>query len=259
MKNITLNINITTLLIVGLILFLIIGGGFLLMNNQKDRLKSELELERKLVAALNDSIQITTNKYGEVVVEKLTIQSTINRLEDLNDKLSNEQRALLNRLQSSENKNNIITAALINANIMIDSLLHDGDVLVGDSMITFIEANNPNIQYTIDIFNVTPINNNIIPQMSFRNLNIPNTSYIEFFWADDRREGYPVSFSVTNTNQFLRVHNIESYAIPSMQKENVNPNSWQRFKNWLDNTPGSIGKYVVGGIMGIGIYGILSK
>ena len=253
MKNIRFNINLTTLIIVGITILIVFGGGFSLMNRNKNRLKADLQQERNLVAALNDSLRVTTNKYGEVVNEKLTLQTSMDRLEELNDKLTEDQRELVRRLQASEREKAVINAALIRANFIIDSLLHAGDVLVGDSIITFIELNNPDIRYTIDVLDVKPIDSLLTPKLLFRNLNIPNDTYVEFFWKDDKREGYPVSFSVINTNKFMKVHNIESYAIPSLQKEDLDPNAWQRFNQWLDNVGGNAGRYVVGGAIGFGV------
>lgn len=253
MKNVTFNINVTTLIIIGVVILLIFGGGFSIMNKNNKRIKAELEQERKLVAALNDSLRITTNKYGEVVNEKLTLQTTVENLEKINDELTEDQKNLLRRLQATEKEKSIINAALIKANFIIDSLLHAGEVLIGDSIITFIERTNPDIQYTIDVLDVMPVNTEITPRMLFRNLNIPNDTYVEFFWKEDKKEGYPVSFSVTNTNKYMKVHNIESYAIPSLQKDELDPNNWQKFNQWLDNVSGSTGKYIIGGVVGAGI------
>lgn len=250
MKKIAFNINITTLIIISIIILIVFGGGFSLMNISNNRLKANLEEERKLVSSLNDSLSMRINKYGEVVNEKLTLQTSIRRLDDLNNKLTEDQRNLLNRLRTNEREKSIINAALIKANFIIDSLLHGGDVLIGDSAITFIETKNPYIQYSIDILDVMPINSNLTPRMLFRHLNIPNDTYVEFFWKDDRKEGYPISFSVTNTNKFMMVHNIESYAIPSLQKEVLSPNGWQRFNQWLDVTGGNTGRYILGGAIG---------
>lgn len=253
MKNIKFNINLTTIIIIGIILIIIFGGGFSIMNRINNKVKTELEEERKLVAALNDSLRITTNKYGEVVSEKLTLQTTIENLENTNIQLTEDQKELIRRLGITEKEKDVISAALIKANVFIDSLMHMGEVTIGDSIITFIETNNPNIQYTIDILNAMPVNTESTPKLLFKNLNIPNDTYVEFFWEDNKNDGYPVSFSVTNTNKYMEVYNIESYAIPSLQKEEIDPNAWQSFNQWLDDVSGNSGRYVVGGLIGFGM------
>ena len=256
-KNVKFNVNVTTLIMIGIAVLFVFGGGFSLLNRNNNRLKAELQQERNLVAALNDSLRITTNKYGEVVNEKLTLQTSFERLEELNDKLTEDQRELLRRLRATEREKSIINAALIRANIIIDSLLHEGSVDVGDSIVTFTELENPDIRYVIDVLDVMPVDTLLTPRLLFRNLNIPNDTYVEFSWDDNKREGYPISFSVTNTNRYLKVHNIESYAIPALQKEDLDPNAWQQFTQWLDRTGGTVGKIGIGAAIGFSVAAIV--
>ena len=250
-KKIMKKIN-PTLIIITIILVLGVIGGFWLMQKRNNAISNELDLERKLNTALRASLRTTTNKFGEIVNEKLTLQTTIENLKKLNGQLTEDQKRLLARLKASENEKSIITAALIRTNLIIDSLIHTGTVLIGDSIITFVEKNNADINYVVDIFDVMPIDLDSAPSMLFTNLNIPNDTYIEFFWKDDKKEGYPISFSVTNTNKYMKVHNVESFAIPSLQMDDLDPNSWQKFNKWLDNISGNTGRYVVGALIGFG-------
>lgn len=243
------NRNIGTVLII-VLLILGIGGVYYFMKNQNNRLNQELRLERNLNAALKDSLRTSTNKYGEVVNEKLTLQTTLTRLEELNSKLTEDQRRLLRRLQDAERERSIITAALIKSSIIIDSLVHIGEVLIGDGKVTFID-DLPDVIYNIEITDVMPIALDVNPQLTFNKMIFPNETYIEFYWKDNKKEGYPISFSVANTNRFLRVHNIESYAIPSIQKEILDPSGWDKISDWFRQTGNTWGKIGIGFVAGV--------
>jgi hypothetical protein len=56
----------------------------------------------------------------------------------------------------------------------------------------------------------------------------PNTQKIDFQWKDNRKEGYPISFSVINTNPYFKVTDIQSYIIPEIIKSELKPNIWQK-------------------------------
>lgn len=90
-------------------------------------------------------------------------------------------------------------------------------------------------------------------------LRFENEQTIKFHWLDDKEEGYPISFSVSNSNQYFMVNNIESYAIPALNKETINPNGWQRFSTNFqkgNNIPFYLG---VGALIGGGDGYLLTK
>ena len=52
---------------------------------------------------------------------------------------------------------------------------------------------------------------------------------------------YPIGFSVTNTNPLFETVNIDSYAIPELQKTDLTPTNWNKFTNFFKTN----GKYIV--------------
>lgn len=248
MRKININISVTTIILIVVVIVAI--AGFTYLINRNSSLNTELQQERNLITALNDSLRTSINELGEVVSEKRTLQTTISRLEELNDQLTEDQKNLLRRLQASEREKNIFAAALIRSNIIIDSLVHIGEVLIGEGNVTFI-ADTTDIMYEIKVDNVMPTDLDVTPELIFNKLYLPNDMFVRFFWEDNKREGYPVAFSVSNSNRFMQVHNVESYAIPSIQKEVLDPNTWQKITQWLgDNRTTS---FVIGGAVGFGV------
>ena len=67
--------------------------------------------------------------------------------------------------------------------------------------------------------------------------------------------GYPVSFSITNSNDFFKTENIESYVIPNITKEHLNPNGWQKVQNFYYKNKNSVIYTTIG--VGVGVLGTL--
>jgi hypothetical protein len=63
-------------------------------------------------------------------------------------------------------------------------------------------------------------------------LNLYNKQFIEFHWLNERKDGYPVSFTVRNSNPYFKTYDIESYIIPEVQKSQLKPNIWQKTGNF---------------------------
>jgi len=156
----------------------------------------------------------------------------------------------LAKVKEVNEKNAIITAALIQANFKVDSLLHAGTVIVDttNKTVEFIETNNPDIKYDFKAFGVLPYPINSKPTLIINSLFLPNEQFVEFHWKNEKKNGYPIAFSVTNSNKYVKVSNINSYAIPELQKEIVNPNGWQKIGQWFVKN-GKIVGYVAGGVI----------
>ena len=236
-------INITTILliVIGVVLFF----GF--FNRTNNNLKREIKTQQKLTRALMDTMRITKNMYGEVVATKLTLQGDINDILSSNIALTQTQRTLLNRVNSLKRDTDIISAALVSTNFKIDSLVSGYNVFVDNinNTVNFSDSTET-LVYDITITNVAPVLPTIEPMLLFNDFTAPNESFIEFNWDKNRRENYPVSFSVTNSNELFQTVNIESYAIPELDKETVKPKRWTRFKTFI----GEYGTYVIiGGIV----------
>jgi hypothetical protein len=75
---------------------------------------------------------------------------------------------------------------------------------------------------------------------------MPNKSFVSFQF--DKTKGNPVSFSVSNSNKYFHVANIESYAIPGINKDIVQPTGWQKTWGWIKRN-GTIIIVGVGGVV----------
>lgn len=217
------------------------------INKINDKYSTEVNLNN----ALFDSLHSYQNKEKEWVAEKLTIQTSIKNLEKINDKLSIFQKELLVRIKEIEKKNDIIVAALIETNVKINEL-KPSTVDIKDSSIIFGDSTK-NLKYNIEIGHVKPINAGVVPTLTFNEFELPNTQFVEFHWKNDKKKGYPITFSVSNSNVYFKTTNIDSYAIPNLKKKDLNPNAWDRFVKWTKNNNKiilSVGIGVVGGIAG---------
>ena len=244
-----------------IVLLLISGGIFKIQRNKINEWKNKHQTEVKLKNALVDTVYRYQNKEGEWVIEKLTIQAKVKNLEKDKVVLTADQKRLIDKVKEVEKNNSIITAALVHANFIIDSLKHDGLVIVDttNKMVSFIEPNNPDIQYNFTAIGVLPFPPNTKPLLFINYLNLPNEQFIEFHWIDDKKAGYPIAFSLTNSNKFVKINDINSYAIPQLQKKIINPTGWQKVSYWFKKN-GKIVKWVTGGvIVGAGGTYILMK
>lgn len=231
-----------------LVIITILGIG--IQRNRIGNLKDKYQSEVKLKNALLDSVDTYQNKEGQWVSEKLTIQANLKELQKMNGQLTADQNKLLNKIKEVNKENSIITAALIQANFKVDSLMHDGDVLIDtlNKTVEFIQLDNPDIKYDFLARGVLPYPPNTKPTLLINNLSLPNEQFIEFHWIDNKKEGYPIAFSVTNTNKYVKVNNINSYAIPELKKEVINPTGWGKVGQWLVKN-GKVVGFVAGGVI----------
>jgi hypothetical protein len=237
--------------IVLVLILLLLGGGIMkIQRNKINDLKDKYQSEVNLRKALSDSLDIYQNKEGEWVAEKRTIQATIKELEAMNGELTADQKRLLAKIKEVNKENSIITAALIRANFVIDSLVHGGLVVVDtvNKTVDFIEPNNPDIRYNFHAMGVLPFPRDSKPTLLIKNLTLPNEQFVEFHWMDNKKEGHPIAFSVTNSNKYVKVYDVNSYAIPELKKEIINPTGWEKVEQWLTKN-GKIVGYVAGGVV----------
>lgn len=248
-----ISIDLKTLIIVGGILLVVIFGGWRLYQNRVNTLKEKYETEVKLKSALLDTVKYYKNKENEWTAEKLTIQASLKNLEKINGELTASQRELLKRVLEIEKNNSIIAAALIEANVKIDKLLHKGetDVDTLNKNVIFSDSTK-NFTYRIKVGKVLPAFKDTVPTLEFQHLYLPNKQFVEFHWKNDKKKGYPVSFSVSNSNEYFKVANIDSYAIPKLQKDAIDPNGWQKLMHWTTKNGKMVITIGVAGVVGIG-------
>jgi len=253
MKNIFTN---ERLVIVILIILMGFGINYHLNKRSKDGKKYETEL--KLREALQDSVKTYKNKEGNWVSEKRTLQGTLGNLTAENVGLNKNQEALLNTISNLnkewKGEKEIWAAARIEYNSLIDSLnvvvAGATDIDTTKNLISFTQIDTTlNFVYNIDILAVRPYPLTAQPQINFKKIDFPNTQTISFTFDKNKRKDYPISFSVMNTNPYYVVNNVESYAIPSISKELVNPSGWQKFGRWIKIN----GKYILVGAAGFGL------
>lgn len=242
-----------------IILLLISGGVFKFQRNKINEWKNKHEIEVKLKNALIDSVTYYQNAYGDEVAEKLTIQESIKNLEKVYNQLSSSQKELVTRVKKLNKNNTVITAALIEANVKIDSLLikdgEDGSEVVIDTVNKVVNFNNmeaidsiTDVIFNIDVKNILPAYSNIKPTMIINNLNLPNKQLVVFKWKNDKKRGYPISFSTTNSNIYYKTNNINSYGIPKLYKKTLDPTGWEKVGYWFKKN-GKVVGYVAGGVV----------
>lgn len=245
-----------------LIFAILILSGYLLFTFQLNRynnLNDKYETEILLRNAMQDTIKTYENKYGEVVDQKLTLQGNLKRINELYDKLTDNQKKLINNLNNSEKNRKILAAANIRLQFEIDSLKEVISVGVIDTLkktITFKE-NTPEIRYEFVVSNVLPYNKILNVEHKINYLYIPNEQSIEFHYDNkQRRDNFPISFSITNTNKYMKTYDIDSYIIPEIDVKDMEKNIFRRTWNWYErqSTLVKIGIGVGGGfIIGINL------
>ncbi len=231
-----------------ILLFIVGGGIFSIQNNRIKEWKGKHQTEVKLKNALVDTVHHYQDKDSIWVAEKLTIQA---ELKDLtNDKvvLTAEQKRLIKKVEDADKENKVIAAALIRADFVIDSLMNDSAVVdTTNKTIEFIEVNNPDIQYKFKAFGVLPYPPNTKPTLLIETLTLPNEVFAKFQWKDNKKEGYPITFSISNSNQYVKVTGMNSYAIPNLDKVEISPTGWQKVGQWFKKN-GKVVGYVAGGV-----------
>ena len=90
-------------------------------------------------------------------------------------------------------------------------------------------------------------------KLYINSLILPNDQKISFNW-DRSRVGYPVSFSITNSNEYFKVVDLDSYVIPELNKSKIKPNGWQKIGNFFGSSGEKIAVFGFG--LGLGALGV---
>jgi len=234
--NITIEFDKRNLIIVALLLLLGFGTYYHFTTlSEKDKKITE---EKNLHNALTDSVHRYKDKQNELVNEKLTIQTTLKELSDKNLTLTKNQSELVNRIKEISDKNDLISAALINLDIKLDGMTNSNAIVENDSTIEFkSEKKDTSLVYNIQIHGVKHVSG-IKTKLEFQEFQLPNKQFIKFNWTKDKTN--PISFSVTNTNQYFKVANIDSYVIPEINKEAIKPTFLQRLGRFGKSAGGKV-------------------
>jgi DNA-binding CsgD family transcriptional regulator len=255
-------------MIIVIILLLLFGMGATIYFQHKSilNLKDKYQTEVKLKDALLDSNHYYINKRGEWVVERLSLQESLKNLEKMNGQLTTSQKEMLARIEDLNKSNTTIAAALIKSQVTIDSLLSHSSAII-DSVnknLTFRDSvlnkkKEAIFKYDITINKAVPAFASIKPTIMFNNITLPNTQFIEFHWKNEKKIGYPIAFSVTNSNDLFKTTNIDSYVIPEIKKETVKPSFWNNLGTFFNTTGGKVLWFGIGGLAGAEAYHLLTK
>ena len=188
--------------------------------------KAKLEEKNQLIISLHDTLHSKVLDNGQVEFYKKTIQAQLKQLENKDLVLSDSQKQLLDFVKSNNQNNSLIAGAIIQMGIALQNLKNENATQVNDSTINFSSLyNDTTFKYSMDVNNVLRYKN-FKPSLNIKDIEFPNKQYIKFNF--DKEKGNPVSFSVTNTNPYMKTYDIASYIIPEIQKSSVKPNLWQK-------------------------------
>jgi len=106
---------------------------------------------------------------------------------------------------------------------------------------------------------VLPAHLDTKPTLTFNSIQLPNKQFVDFYWKDNKKKGYPVTFSVSNSNPYFKVVNLESYIIPNVDKKYLDPNGWQKIGNFIFKNGKTILYVSVGAAAGAGAVYLLTR
>jgi len=262
MAKVDVKINLVQLILIILGIVLLFGSGFKFHTDKVSNINDKLADEVRVKEALLDEVSTYKTKEGTWISEKRTLQVKVTDIRALlNDtiiNLSDIQRELLENIKDYKDKNDIISAALIKLEFKLDSIAHGGITIVdtANNTVNFKDSyidSTKQFDYGFTISNVVPYPKDVMPKLTIDSLSFRNNQFIRFYWENDKRLGHPIAFSVTNSNGFFRTNNIDSYVIPNIVKDELNPDFWQKIDNFMkDNKKTLLGVgagVVVGGTM----------
>jgi len=216
-----------------IVLLIMLGFGAYQYFNNNSKWSNKYDLQVNLTKAVTDTLHQTTDALGRVTSEKLTLQASNKDLKDKVGVLTENQKELLAEVKAANKKNDIITAALIKERVKVDSLgaLLATKIDTTNNTISFNDSTK-DVKYNMTVTNVKQAEPEKPTNLLINDLEFPNSKFVKFNWGD-KKEGYPISFSVTNSNHYFQTQNIDSYAIPELQKQEVKPTGWKKIGNFF--------------------------
>jgi hypothetical protein len=207
---------------VALLLFLIY---FVTAEFRLNRYREQVAEQNSLIQAVSGKVTYYKNSLNEEVATKVTMQASLKTLQSQNSILSENQRELVERIK---NNKKIIAAGLAQINFKIDRIESEAST-VTDTTVTF-NVSTDSISYDLMVEGVKPIGVN--PKHVLTSLRATNKMEVVFDWGD-KKDGYPVKFSVANSNPLFKVGNIDSYVIPEIKKEELKPTFGQKIRKGI--------------------------
>lgn len=225
-----------------LILIIIILAVFFYIEKLEHSHAKEKIVERnKFLAVLNDSLHIIKTKNGDLEYSKKSLQNNIKFLQENINTLSDNQKTLVNEIK---NNKNIISAMQTKMEIALSNISNTHSTFVNDTTIRFSDST-AFLSYNIEISGIKASSN---PDLTIKTLELPNKQTITFEW--DNEKTHPVKGTVTNTNPYIKINELDSFIIPEIEKEKIKPTTWQKFKTLTNKTTSKLALVGIGAAIG---------
>ena len=242
--------RINEIILACLILLLLIGG-YALWRNQTVKYRAELSAANNYKNALMSKMKVYKDANGAIWAERTTLQASLTQLRSDTALLSKDKKELLRQILQTKNEKSIISAALIETKVRAKVIYITKPSSVTDSSVAFLTKTD-SISFKATVLNVQPIAHRV-PSFRLDSLTLNNKAFVDFKWGP-KKEGYPISFSVTNSNPLFKTVNIESYAIPELSKVALRPTFFKKLGTGIRTYGVTLG---VGAIVGFGVGGYL--
>jgi len=212
------------ILLAGIIIFLVIKV------QVYTRKVNKLQAQNNISLTLLDTVKVYKNKLNTLTYETQSFNVKYNTLEKEYDRLDKGAKKLVDKINILEKEKNLISAANIQLEAKIDSLINNWPIIDEvNHTLTFYDSTTY-LQYKF-LINLQP------PSLNIKNLTLPNELYISY-----KKKNDAISIGVTNSSPYYKVNDINSYIIPLEANKRV------PFKRY----------FIIGGVgVGIGAIGTL--
>jgi hypothetical protein len=239
--------NFLFIIIQLIIVFLLFQYHQTVENNLETKLKEQTSLTRAMRAEMTQ----LKNQDNELVSSKISLNADLEEVKKNYEYLSTNQKKIVDRMSKDKKS---FAGTIADMEVRMGSLTVDGSA-VNDSTVSF-SVESDTISFKAKVNGVAPLNNN--PKLEIKDLKIPNDMSVVFNWGE-KKDGYPSTVSIVNSNPLFKVNNIDSYVIPEIRKEEIKPTFFQRMGRTFNTskTPFIIGVGV--GAAGVVATGLLVK
>ena len=195
-----------------LIVFLVVSVK--IKNNKINNLISENNIANTLL----DTVTTYKNKLNELTYEKQAFNVKFSDLKNSYDKLDQSNKDFIDRIRILENENKkLIAATSISQIVEVDPIIDTTAI---------IDTVNNTLQFKDVVLNVDKdtllkydfLINTLSPKLTIQELSMPNILYISHKFNSDNTG---VLVDVTNSNDYFKVNDINSYVIPIDKKSHI--------------------------------------
>jgi seryl-tRNA synthetase len=221
----------------GIMIVLFFLMSFMYEGTLEERNK-EITQTEQLMKAITDKMDSVVIENGKLMYSKKTLQASVKDLNSIKESLNDEQQNLMTKISKANKEKQVIAAALVKTKAELADIKGKTNFINDTTLALTMDSDS--LSYIIEVTGVAIAKDS--PQHIIKSLVIPNEMYIDFKWGA-KKEGYPVSFSITNSSPYMNTYNIESYMIPEIIKDELRPTFLQKIGRFaVDNkTPFVIG------------------